>query len=506
MILKRLLENNAFRFLSFIFYLYCMLISFHADIFSQSGNFFLCLPFNSIFHKSEKISLKKLKQEAKIECFEKSKNVGGIKTTYIFVLDISKSLATGCPTPKWYNQKTIHELNKQITERGYLDKGHKKFQWYDDPTPFEFCRIKLATLLLKLTAMQEDFQFDIYEFGNVAIKAKLGKQNKLADAFAYLINVAGNIDDNTDFDSLFRVLNLNHFKEDSENNSAYSVQSHILLIFSDLLHDIGPNIEKQTTSSKENKNDLFNKSKEELKNNLNSIAKSKMLANVIVIVGQKNQPMGYQLDIRDMLNKTFPSARYNQYNISAKDDSMLYGYAKSKSTINFLYRKPVGYTEYSTFLIVDEVDNYKISLLGNENEKMPDDRIVISYELQAPSGAPLKTKKGRKNNGFLTTANGPQELHNHLLDNFQIKLLYEGIFPPPSNYFKIKIDLPNANKKSLIIPIRFVEKLPLWASIFLSSLQILFFLMSLWIIIDYCKLHSKRKKTLKKLKEKNGKN
>lgn len=477
------LKSANIKIMSLAFMLLSLLYSIQAGIIVQDEAFFLFAPFKALGSRNDSKSLEKISAKVKTDLEQ---------MTYIFVLDVSKSLIYNNSIPDWYNRETINELNDTIASA-------QQFTYTPNPAPFELCRIKLAQLLLELE--NKSVKFEIWELGNIATeeysngdlpqKVTIGELKK---AFKYLLKVKGNCDLNTDFLNLFRRLCRTHQHSlISSRLNRFKKPSLVLVILSDLIYDIGPRINGDTSLTNDRERKAFFKDREEkLMKKIAEVAEANLIANMILMSGNysgtPDSDQEYTLHLWKILKNRFLPSRLEKYLISENPTDILYSNIFTEPSLNFYYRNPVHVANGHIVITVPKTGKYRIGLTW-ERKKTTGQIMTVDYMILGSDDQPLKDDERQIVQGILTT-NSDFKDTPLLRPNHKIRLSYSG--PPikgdATPYFKIFF--PKADKEAYTIPINFVQILPKEIAWLMVILMIVFALSILFHII--LKLYERR--------------
>jgi hypothetical protein len=477
------LEKNSLKIVGFFFGLLSLLFSIQADIVVQSDSFFLWVPFKALRTKFEEKSLEKITKKA-----EKSTE----QLKYIFVLDISQSLKYSGPTPPWYNEQAIKYLNDIIS------RSELQFSYSANPDPFDLFVVKIALLLIELK--HKNVGLEIWEFGDNAniifTKNKILKGSKkeieqhleerLIKSFESLIDLnkkkkeKEEKDDkkglNTDFSTLFRRLCIKHkgLLVNSKLNK-YKAPSFVLIILSDLLHDLKNRINalKHRLPTDLEKKNYFEERKKELMQKIAEVAEANTIANIILMAGPNdsntNRKGKYILSLWEILNEKFVHSRLKKCNMTDKHDDILYSNIFTESALNFYYRNPVHINNSSTLISIPKGGNYRICLTW-ERKKRPDQIFTMEYEILDSNNQPVLENEIIVQ-GILSV-NGEDKSATIPGYNYKIKLSYSGPPPQGGNIPYFKISYPKKDKVAFNIPIHFVKILPKGLAFLMVVLEI----------------------------------
>jgi hypothetical protein len=433
---------------AFIVTIYGLLCTVYSDVIVQNDNDFIFLPFRSLFAEEVEITLEELTGS-------KTNSEDG-NNTYIFVLDISGSVAN-IPLSKDLHEKYLETI------KYCNDLAQYQIEPNTDPTFMHFATVRLYKLLIDLYLQQPadgpTDDFAIWFLGDkenvlpIDLKKKVDRES-VDEAIKAIDNITNekmkNPDRSTDFSILFkRLLTRYEYELQVGPSDEYDNPSFIITIFSDFV----PNEADAKW--------------EQLADNIRRISNSRIMVNMIMLY----EDFYTQIGDRNMQGTIFPYFKENidWFRLNTvpfgkeKSDEFLYPTRALEKSIEFHYTNPRNIS--SSFIIRPSEKSYTIKMdIPIEGQSLAASKIRIHAQPLDILGKPIQEE--------ITLVSGAGSYKTTLERGQKIKLVYTGGLPSDLVTSMLRLSIKEA-RKTYIIPIDFVKRLPDWAAWLMCTLQIL---------------------------------
>jgi len=401
------------------------------------------------------------------------------KTNYIFILDITDSIYNVNMPITWY-KSAVQKINDNVegAELSFLTK----------PSCLEICKIKLMQQLLDI--VDSNSEFSIWTLGTDTRKVYPNNETGLlaVDAtkpniYNAIITVIKNIentvsekdDDNTDFISLFKKINHYYLSSIVDNYNQFEMPSTILVIISDLIHDV------ENLYSKNQKDEDHENNSIELTNEIIKLSKSNILANLVVLEEVINQKFEkYKINIFKSLKNFFDPNCFETISIK-QEEKLPYTKIRAKKNLKFYYTNKFFIKNSTTKIKFSKrvEGEYKISLrqlIKNLSIFQLDYQILLNNN---------KKKEGKSYKGKLI-AGRSAHIITDIQHNEKVEFTYSGRLPESNNQIELLLYLPrnkNEEKRAYIISIDFIKKLTTWSASLIFISQFIVFFSALFLLL-----------------------
>ena len=490
--------RNSTTLITISFGLLSLIYSIYSDVFTQGSNEItnlITIPFRSLF-KIQKRPLyindliKKKDEKNKTKNGSENKQIKP-SLTYLFVLDESGTVVSEKkPKPGWY-KNLIDKLNLKIGDNNYEEK-------IKEISGFTLSSLKLSKILIDLLKVVEnhsiekqlDISFAILSLGNRTVNIfpntekrevyKLANNKSILEAMKEVDtwNVSiikndknGNRIQNTDFIDLFDKIIDRYKLNESKKGGDYSIPSFILIVFGDLIHDIEDKLKDDVTEYTTLR-ELFELTKIDLLDKIDTISKSNILTNIIFLSDDSNSKQTdldknrFKIDIWPIFSKKIDSFRLKKTSISEDDDNLLYVPIRSERNIPFYYTNP--------FYINNSYVDIKISEYGiNYKLALKTDNASSLSRLKNLKFSILNTDhrtKGNKNCSGVLDA-GKSTNYMEIDKGETIRLEYNGRLPAVDA--ELIIFFPKEDNRAFVFSIDFIKDLPWFSAFFMVTFQVI---------------------------------
>jgi hypothetical protein len=415
------------------------------------------------------------------------------RRTYIFALDTSKSMdGWEKPKPSWYDD-AIKRINSVLTK-----KEDRFLNNYDNNelNGYKIGKIRLCLLLLDIIS-EKNADFVVWKFGD-EIETLFPQDQKISEevtnlnikkAISRIKNDTSPQSMNTDFIKFFKGLVDNYPIKNKPYND-HKDTSYILVIVSDLIHHV---VNREANKLKLNRENGANfhqsmrerceKDKQMIENSIMDLSDSDLLANIILLENavkiNKNDDKNFKIFVLDYLKDNLKGKRLNYISIGEKIDKFAFDNVVSQHKISLFYDDP-NYIDNASFRIkIDEFGIYKIGLHSR-----------FSYEYYPPINFEWRVLNSDNSKKVGTNYRGNLYLDAGLVDlpplepREMIKITYKGHLPERTYLPYLRIYLPKNGRKSVLVPIKFVKKIPKIIVLF-YYLAILFFLIMFYKSVSF---------------------
>lgn len=440
---------------SLFFSLFTLLCSIFSDTIVQNGHDFIALPFR---HVKANISTRKAIADVAATAAPDGKRL------YLFVLDCSKSI-NGTKPPAWYQD--IADILEQEAYPVTVDS---------EPNAEDAAKMSLYFLLRELVknnssnglghgsapdaeTMDEFAVWAVCEEGQKIfplddIKEKVSRAN-VDKAIRQLENgVATPSPDTTDFVNLFRKIRNTYSQTDDPHVSHYEMPNLIITIISDFFHDDGTpesNVEK---------------SQRELEEETQRLSSKKIMMNMIVLA--KDSGRDDTGHVFSYFRKNMEWYRINKEMIAddmaSNGNKMLFPVFVAKDPLVVYYDNPVRIDGEFVLDIHDE-GRIWVSLPSEI-----DNSLIDKFSLQF--GSVKIGQDARQAEMTKRIVSGGDSAVLDMRRGESIVFKYEGPLPAQPARPMIKIST-ESDRRSHLVPIHFVKRLPQWAALPMLLLQVL---------------------------------
>ena len=466
------LNNKQGMIVAFILALLSLFYTINSNIIAQNENGIL-VPFERVFQDEYP------EEELKEIIGEKKET----KMTYFFVLDISKSIRYNGKIPDWY-EAAVTKINAVLSDENYkLEISDKKA-----PSGFLLCKVKICTLLLELRYKRA--QIEIWKLGDEAHKVFSGEgeienneNQSVKEAIKSIIKIKQDKADDTNFYDFFNKL-LEHYiglKKTAPN--IYKSTKFILVVISDLIHDVRGLLNKGSKGNLQKKKAMFEENKQKLIDKINEISNINMLTNTIVLEFDKRNTNSFhqkfKFPIWKILEENFGAIRFYKSKISEEQDDLLVVYIKAKRSIYFYYDNPFNILKSSFIISISKEGKYRFGL--TELKESPFPKIEIAYKIRRLNIDEKNTIKGilRPGKKFHETP--------ELRVGDKIELSYSGRLPFDFVLPNFKIYFPKNEKKAYIVSLEFRQRFPGGSAIFMFVLFVFLVFVLIWTTVRFSK-------------------
>lgn len=408
------------------------------------------------------------------------------RLTYIFVIDISKSVEWEGGKPYWLDNK-LETINMGIS-------NICEFSYEGSPTGIFVSKVRVIDLLLQLK--NKDVDFAIWTLGSNSTSLYPADGNEAAAADSPNIHSAiklihDDIDDHpeandTDFKNLFLRLP-EIYSTTGDIYREHAEPSFVLILSSDLIHHTKNKIMKNLKAGNgqveaRRLQEVIENDKRELLASIAKLSKTNMIANTIIFeevgnnkVDETEVPLLEHLDYH---------LGYRLTRTSVREDSaeILYTPVRSVNGIDFYYENPYYISETSSTIRLERAGRYGLQLVPSGIER--GFGVDFSYQIIGANDMP---KEGRHEfRGKLTPGAQTQWVSNLQKDD-AVHITYEGRLFPSYRIPNLKLYMPRETAKAYVFQMHFIKTFPWWSALLLSllvsAMAVLMFLLAKNLIL-----------------------
>ena len=459
--------KNLFVVLTVAISLYSLFCTVYSDIIIQNNNSGIFWPYEFLRNRELSTTLEDFFYNIPDPDGIEEDNPIEDKKLYILVLDCSGSI-----------QKIIPSGSLKDKYKTKLSTLNESLLWNfspnSRPTMFDIAKLRICQALVHLRDQNKKLniknEFSIWKVGNESEiiypkdVCRIGVGESTINTAIRKIWEETENSLNTDFLNLFRQLHRQYEELQNKYCNSYETPSLVIIIFSDLHHDI----QKKYLQQKQ-----IEANWEQLVDEVQQISYTNIMANMIVLT--EGEP-----DIQKTIFPIFKKNNIYWYRLnksligSDENNDFLYTATASKRNINFFYVNSYRIEKTSFMFMSSKKNDIRLDI-PSEIKALPSTNFSLYCEhLGAVSDKP-DVEKGRM------LISGGSSFNVTLGKGEKLRLTYSGRLPSNLVTPLLRFTITDTNQVFLI-PIDFVKRLPVWAAGMMSFLYTLFWLSILLIL------------------------